>query len=601
MSLRFRVLILGGIALTLGVFSLWKIFEFDLFWQIRYGTEILSGHTIQTMESWSHTALGFTFINHEWLSTVIFAWISNFGKNIERLVGLRGALVAIWSFLALWQIQKLLSKKTWLFIIQASSLASWIYVICSFRFQMRPDLFAAVHFALLLCLWKSKVTPLKKNILGILLVWSWSNFHIGTAPIGVFFLMSAFIWNTTNISLKVRLFWASVTAAAWFATPLGWQALKALWINLGLYDEALIGNPDFQPFTLKLLSFYEAGWCMLLWACYTLIAGWEIFKDVKSKTFYWKFNVLIFGTLTILTLFKIRAVHYQVLFALPWVALFVERAGKNFIPGYLFLTLWALPDQINYIAKPLGFSIHEQSLPVETTRLLKEIKPQANLLNDYAHGGYLDLYLAELPISIDGRGAPFLDYMREQKAALASPQEYADFLTRHQINVVLEKVPQLVRNEIGELTDSHATLYPQNKWALIGFDDSSSLYLRRIKEHETIIQKYEFYFLRRGLPPTYGSNFEGLSESIRSGFESEINRCLDRSSKIIYCLIGKAAFLKRNGQSLEALSILAMTEKLAPNEPVLLVEYAQQAEAAGKVILAKRLRDRFNKLTNSID
>lgn len=76
----------------------------DLWWHIRTGELILDQGTVPQADTWSFTAVGQQWTNHEWLSSVIFAqtfsWFGSVGLLVLRnilFVGLVGGLVLVYA------------------------------------------------------------------------------------------------------------------------------------------------------------------------------------------------------------------------------------------------------------------------------------------------------------------------------------------------------------------------------------------------------------------------------------------------------------------------------------------------------------------------
>src|SRR4051812_17692790 len=79
-------------AVLAGVFGFlahWSLFEYDLFWQVRAGLEILDGAPVQTRDSWSFTASGPPWYNYQWLSMVFEAALYRIFGGYDILILLR--------------------------------------------------------------------------------------------------------------------------------------------------------------------------------------------------------------------------------------------------------------------------------------------------------------------------------------------------------------------------------------------------------------------------------------------------------------------------------------------------------------------------------
>ena len=117
--------------------------------------------------------------------------------------------------------------------------------------------------------------------------------------------------------------WIAAAGLAWFATPVGILILRPFIENAVTYDYTKSGNPDFQPFTFKLLDLHNGGWALRLWLVYSLVAAAALFTDLSRLPALYRdrrFVILVGGFLTFMTVSKIRVIHYQMIFLLPLVA-----------------------------------------------------------------------------------------------------------------------------------------------------------------------------------------------------------------------------------------------------------------------------------------
>jgi hypothetical protein len=605
---KILVLILAAI---FGALSCWRVFEPDIFWQIRCGREILETWRIQTTESWSHTAAGVTWYNYEWLSTIFVDLASRALGGVEKLAYLRAFLVAGLMTGALALAGLSLAKRARDFLV-LSLCAVWFYLMCSFRFQMRPDLFGTLHFEALLLLWLSGETDKRKKLFGALILVSWTNFHAGTAPLGIIFYALAVLRSPG----ERKAAWILAGGAAWFMSPLGYHVVESLLQNLA-GDETTLGTPDFQPFSLSLFQFQEGGFVFWLWSVYTVfcVTSYVLLyqRDRERLPRFlrdWKLAALLGGLFTFLVFRRIRVIHYQSLILLPvfaaGAAAIAERRrfGWAFPAGALaILGAWMLPTQVLSVAQPLGATLAPNYFPVSCARWLKNAHPSPKMLNDYAFGSYLGELMPDYLVSVDSRGVPFIPFLQQRQKARADDKGYAAWLRAYGINFVIDKFqgPTLTQvNGKDRLMDIDSLYYPRSDWALTCFDGVSVVYLRRIPEHAAIIEKSEYHFIERGLPASFGASMEGLSDTARMGWRLELERCLNEQPENIYCRLGKAAFLEKDGKRDEARFLLLDSERFNPRDANLLAALAESFRAAGDTAKAKSYQRRFEALTHAI-
>jgi len=605
-----------AIALILGGLTHWVIFEYDLFWQVRAGREILSGSGVQRVEHWSFTAYGQPWFNFQWLATVVDYLVYRIGGGYSALGWLRAILVAGWIF-ALAGLIRRTTGPNWSAWVLTLLLAPWIYVACSFRLQMQPDLFAAGCNVILLTIWLSGVSSRAKRNLSLVVLIVWANFHSGTCPLGIFFFSAAVLFDCESPAGEPwarRAAWAAAGLATWFLTPIGWRVVDVVVRNAVTYDYSVTRNPDHRPFDLSLLEYRNGGWCLLLWAAYTLLAAISTIRLVSRRGLLPQafrklpFLLSVEIAFTVLALRNIHAVYYQMVFLLPVVAAGLHSFAAPFCGRARFwvpvvaaaagiAALWGffVPDQVATVSKPIGARVYDVEIPVQSVDFIKQNHPAGHILNAYPFGGYLVGELPEYPVAIDGRELPFFAFSAEQRSALASAASFAEFLRRRGINTVLEKPPGMIYDPAHGFSDTHALMFPQSDWAQVFFDNASVVYLRRVPENAAIIARHEYRALRRGLPPNFGAQFQGLPDATRAAHEAELDRCLAENPRCAYCLVGKAAFHHRRGNDGAAVEMLQHALAVNPTAGEAMVVLSGIYEGMGRKDEAAQLKHRFER------
>ncbi|HTT70577.1 MAG TPA: hypothetical protein VMG32_05090 [Anaeromyxobacteraceae bacterium] len=603
-------------ALFFGLITRWVVFEYDLFWHVRAAAEILSGAPVQRVDAWSFTARGRPWFNFQWLSTVVDALVYRAAQGRYAVFSdLRAVLVGLW-ILALVGFVRRGSGEGPVAFALAILLVPWAYLACAFRLQMRPDLYAFACYALLLLSSLSRWRPAVKRAAGLAILLAWANFHSGTILFGLLFFAAAVALDpeAPRERFAVKAVFVAGAVATWFLTPIGWHVIGVVRTAL-TYDYALTGNPDLRPFDLSLLEYRNGGFSLLLWAAYTLLSVACTFlarrRPLPGPYRRFGFVVLVGAALTALALKNVRALPYQMVFLLPVVAAGLSelraRASRRRWARRATRLAWAaavvsilglaLPDQVRYVAKPLGAEVYDVEIPVESTAFLKAHRPAGQLLNAYRFGGYLVGELPEYPVAIDGRDFPFFAFRREMRASMASPESFAAFLRRRQVNTVLETFPGMTYQPGQGFSDTHALLYPKSEWAQVFFDNVSVVYLRRIPQNAALIEQFEYRSLRRGLPANFGAEFRGLDAATRASFESEIDRCLRENPRCAYCLVGKAAFEQARGDHAAALERLRRALDIDRLNAAALLELAAVQDSLHRPEEAARARRRFEHVT----
>jgi len=570
-----------GLAALFGALSHWVIFEYDLFWEVRAGREILAGDGVQSVDHWSHTAVGQPWHNFQWLSTVVMALFAKLAPDYAALSWLRSFLVAGWIFLISRFART--GSKSWLIVL---ALVPWVYLASWFRLQMRPDLFGLCAFAGLLSILRSRKSENTKRIAGLVLLVVWANLHAGTVVFGI--LLFGVYVLTSRLSWRDRILLSGLGFLTWLLTPGGVVILQIIRDNALTYDQAKTGNPDLQAFSLALLDFPRGGWAIRLWVLYCALAATCLVKPARDLLAPYQhrwFTLLISGALTLEALHHIRAIPYQMVFLIPVIAAKLgelkpntQRIGLGVTAAFLLALV--LPFQVRFVAKPLGTQVSALDVPVESAAFIRRNHPAGKLHNAYAFGGYLIDALPVYPVSIDGRELPFAAFRDEMDRAIQRGA-YADFLRAHGINLVVEALPVPVLDAQRSLRDPHEQLYPRAEWASVFFDNVSIVYLRRTPANAAIISAHEYKTLRRGLPANWAATAPGLTGPARGELANELQQCLKDVPDSVYCRIGMAAFWSNGGQADLALGLLNEARQISPHNLELLIALVQLANARG--------------------
>jgi hypothetical protein len=612
----------AAIALTLGYLTSWVVFEYDLFWHVRAGGEIMAGRGVQRVDGWSYTARGETWFNFQWLSTVVDYLVYRAAGGYGVFSWMRALLVSGWLFTLAIFVRKA-AERTWSSWTLTLLLLPWIYLACVFRLQMRPDLFSICLYAAMISVWLSKLGPLAKRVTSIVILLAWANFHSGTSPFGVVFFFAAMWWDDQTPGKNTwvsRFGWSVVAALTWFITPIGWNVVAVAIAHLN-YPQELRRNPDLQPFSFNLLEYKNGGWSLAFWTAYTVVAAFCIVRMILVREtalpgVYRRrgFVLVLAAFYTIMTLKNIRALHYQMVFLLPVVAAqfrsivaFLSRNRAALVGAWLAFAIAVvsigaiiLPDQALYVSKPLGAYVYDAEIPVQSAAFIKRTRPAGHLFNAYEFGGYLIGELPEYPVAFDGRDIPFLSFFAENAEAKKSVKGYAAFLSRYDINAVIDSPPGMLYDPTKGFSDTHMYLYPPPEWAQVFFDNVSVVYLRRIEANRAIIAAHEYQLLRRGLPATFGARFQGVPDAVRAQYELEIDRCLKENPRSVFCMVGKASFYDVRKQHDRAIELLKQAREIDRHSVETLTELASIYEETGRARELAEVQHHIEKIATPV-
>jgi len=228
----------------------------DFWGHVQYGREVLRDGLPQTA-TYTYTAIGFPWVNHEILAEIFFAWMTD-QWGPEWLLGLK-ALTGSIVTLILWRR----FYKAEVPILPATLLLTLTLLNLTYYWTLRPQWFSLMSFVVLLILLSDGGaapgrTPV--TLTSVLdqhayqrmlrrLLWStpwlfilWTNAH-GGFVLGIFFLGAylglrclQFYWFNGVKSISPMVQSAAVWTVAALATlinPYGWQLHTWLWYSLG--------------------------------------------------------------------------------------------------------------------------------------------------------------------------------------------------------------------------------------------------------------------------------------------------------------------------------------------------------------------------------
>jgi hypothetical protein len=163
-------LLLGAGALLYLSFGYTEMAGSDMWWHLAAGRELLQTRSLWMVDAWSYTAAGHEWLNHEWLSDVIYyGWVSLGG--VESIVYWKW-LVTVATFCIL---QYVLHRESGsqLAALLCSAMAA---AIAAPFIDVRPHLYSLLNFSLLLLLLLGR--PARPWVLALLFL-VWVNLHGG--------------------------------------------------------------------------------------------------------------------------------------------------------------------------------------------------------------------------------------------------------------------------------------------------------------------------------------------------------------------------------------------------------------------------------------
>ena len=473
--------------LCAGVIVTYPVFDYDLYWHLANGREMLAQHRIINEEVFSYTKLGVPFSNHEWLAQLILF-------VIYKQSG--------WAGLFIFKQVMVLTTAGFVYItgralgvhpITASVLCATAILVGAYRYNIRPELFSLLFMSVIIFLcYTYKVGRLPARWLYLLpiimVVWDW----LHGAIFGVVFLAAFTVaensqhWLSSRFAamreihpmsrahLRTLNIAMGITLIAMLAHPHGL-------LSYGIFFEFLGDNPlvqqvnEFSPPSFKN---HTAFWILLGFSS-VLVA---LYRRRIHLT-----HVLTLLPFLYLSLRYNRAAGVFALVAVPVVASLLAQS-KDAIPALqarlknIWVVALAIAISIDAVYvkffKPqdlLGFGYHllEDGFPAGAMRFVKDVGLRGNLYNSGDFGGYLAFYLTpERKIFQYNHHTVFGD----TRYYLDHPQELAQW----NINYAL----------IAHGAERRA-LFPPESWAQLYSEPVGVLLVRRTPENAALIERYE--------------------------------------------------------------------------------------------------------------
>ena len=159
-----------------------------------------------------------------------------------------------------------------------------------------------------------------------------------------------------------------------------------------------------------------------------------------------------------------------------------------------------------FLAGEIGLGVDRSTTPVDACRFIALHEPRGRLYNDVRFGGYLIWRFGpRRAVFIDGRNELFAPLLQELSGIYSGESSYnawLDLVRRFAIEGALVRYSPdkmgVVYPAAGDLPPRRgyrafsAYLFPQSGWALVYWDDTAMLFLRRGSENRALIDRFAY-------------------------------------------------------------------------------------------------------------
>jgi len=463
-----------------------RLRSYDLFWHLATGKLIVESGAVPRGDPFSFTASGTSWVDHSWLFQVMLwgAWdlAGVWGPWILKL-GCAAALAALLiRHLARWRVPPVAMAVVVLVALQGMR----------FRLMFRPELATLLLAALaatLLCPIPGRRTRLAPLWLVPLTV-LWINAHGGgiVAPLLVAAclaggLAGAWLGSRTLAappSWKILALALTGSGLALLANPYGAQVLAVPFRLNTIVGQPWADNPEwawppdprafplfylFLGFALALLSVRNVGLFFVLmpFAAAPLLAGAPGWRKIRPAV-----------------------VHALVLAGIVWLA---------WAPSWLALAPRS---------GTLGSGLEAGRYPVQAAEFLEREALPARLFNEVAFGGYLIWRFPEQRVFIDGRNEIYPDLLQAIHAGMQDVQLFWELTRRWELDAALLRYPhegmvvgypQPGSSRRHVVRSWSEVFFPRREWALVYWDDTAMIRVRRDAVSAGWLEQNEFRHL----------------------------------------------------------------------------------------------------------
>lgn len=473
----------------------------DLGRHIKNGQTLFQTLDILKVNFYSYTNPNFSFINHHWLSGVIFSFL-------HGLFGLSG--------LVIFKVAVLLTTFTFIFLASIKKADFWLVALFSLptilllkeRMEIRPEMFSYLFTAIFLYLLiDSEKNPNSKKIFWLVpLQILWVNLH-SFFFIGILltagFLFEKFLLNIKNLKnnpafKKIALLLLMLLFAC-LVNPNGIRGALFFLDIFGNYGAKISENQSLSA--VKDIYWWDISIQLFLPLAYLL--GFSFLFNIKRKAIFYFFAALGAASATFLI---IRGLPLFALIFLPAISFNFNKVFidiKNYIGKF-----WGEIFVVLMIAAFIytGASLHKTSVistgtPQEiglglmgrtndAANFFKENNIKGPIFNDYNIGSYLIYHLfPQEKVFVDNRpeAYPAAFFQEVYYPMLGQEEKWQEVQEKYNFNVIFFSHQNLGDKEnnflVNRLNDS--------AWSLIYIDGYSMILLKNTPENQGLIQKFQ--------------------------------------------------------------------------------------------------------------
>ena len=479
----------ASLLLCAAVLVIFPFFDFDIYWHLANGREMVAQGRIINEEIFSYTKAGTAFSNHEWLAQIllyaVYAVAGGVGLNLLKLAIAAGVITLVFRTCRMLGASSLL----------AALLSAVAILIAAERYLVRPELFSLLGLALVsYILHAYRASQLSAVALRwlpfIMLVWDWLHGAVyGVVLLGIWALgENAKYLARGRVSLpgttlpgprlKDLNFWFAMTLAAMMINPWGL-------LSYDIFVQFINGNPlvqSVEEFRAATWIEHYPFWIVLGITFVTVLLRWR-HVDITTLLLVVVFAALAMRYRRAISEFAIVAVPLLAMLLPVLTQRWIGPNARRAIQAGVVASVVAVFTYTGYAKffEPdgllgFGFGTKEQEYPQGAVRFIQAAHLEGNLYNSGSLGGYLAFFITpKRKIFQYNHHTVFGDTAHYVK--------YPSELQRWNINYAIVDT----KNELDNL-------FPSTRWAQVYRDTSAVVLVRRAPENQAVIDRYEVVY-----------------------------------------------------------------------------------------------------------
>ncbi|OGN13105.1 MAG: hypothetical protein A3J47_01285 [Candidatus Yanofskybacteria bacterium RIFCSPHIGHO2_02_FULL_43_22] len=487
----------------------------DIGRHIKLGEIIWQTKSIPDTNLFSFTAPDYSFVNHHWLSEVIFYKVYSLGSN--WVSGLKAIMIfKIIILLATYFLLFLTVRKQNIVVVAFAFLMS-VFVFAA-RTEPRPEIFSYLIFtAYLLVLYRTRISNFKINLLWILPVMQvfWVNMHIyfiiGPIVFSLFLIEKVVLKKLTRQDLLIGL----LIVLANFANP--------NFIDGAIYPLKVLNNYGYnvaENSSLFFLAKYFGHWASqdkLFLISFFVLAGsfvvsfWRTklmtsnvvtHNDIRYSNIKTRIFDLLLIAMTAILSFKMQ--RNIPLFALSVWPIMTGNLTRIMNPKKLKRWLYACTISLlivsvylvvsgkfyNWLDSPKLFSLSISNAAQDGTNFVKANSIQGPMFNNFDIGNYLvwQLY-PEQKVFVDGRpeAYPVEFFEKIYKPMQRDERVWKEMSQKYGINYIF-----FSHTDMTEWSQEFLIrMTKDSEWSMVFLNDAIVIFVKNNTTNQAIIGKYK--------------------------------------------------------------------------------------------------------------